>query len=298
MKLVRPVQVNDSILDSTNVPETDYAAWNSSTAYVVGNKVIVVATHKIYEALTNNTNKYPPDNITGTTPAWLDLGATNAWKMFDEKYSSQTTKTGSIEVSLSPGGINTLGLLGIDADLVNITLVNGVTTVYEREESLFIDELGDWYEYFFAPFERKKDVVFTDIPYYTNGVLNITLSAGVSYSVKCGVCIPGFYTKLGETLWGAQSGITDYSRKEVDVFGDFSILQRGYSKKLSADIFVENSRTGYISNLLAEYRTTPLLWIGSEDYESTILYGYFRDFSVVLQSPAGSSCAIEIEGLT
>lgn len=298
MKIVRPVQVNDDNLNSTNIPETDYAVWNSGTSYVVGDRVIVVATHKIYEALTSSSGSYPPNSLTGTTPAWLEVGATNAWKMFDSKYSSQTSGTGSIIISLSPGGINTIGLLGLDANEVTIVMMDGATEVYNKTISLIIDEFGDWYEYFFNPFETKADVALTDIPYYINGEITITISSGISSPVKCGLCIVGFYTKLGETLWGSQAGIIDYSRKEIDIFGDFNILQRGYSKKLSADIFVENSRVGYITNLLAQYRTTPALWIGHEDYESTIIYGYYKDFSTVLQSPAGSSCAIEIEGLT
>ena len=60
MKLVKPVTITDSNLTSTSVAETDYSAWSSVTSYTVGQKVIVVATHKIYEALINNTNKYPP----------------------------------------------------------------------------------------------------------------------------------------------------------------------------------------------------------------------------------------------
>lgn len=61
MKLIQPTTVTGSVLTSSNVAENDYAAWNSSTSYTIGQKVIVVATHKIYEALTNNSNKYPPN---------------------------------------------------------------------------------------------------------------------------------------------------------------------------------------------------------------------------------------------
>lgn len=46
MKLIQPTTVTDAILTSSNVPETDYAAWVNSTSYTIGQKVIVVATHK------------------------------------------------------------------------------------------------------------------------------------------------------------------------------------------------------------------------------------------------------------
>ena len=89
MKLIQPTTVTDSKLTSSNVTENDYAAWSNSTTYTVGQKVIVIATHKIYECLINNKNKYPPDYTSGTLPEWLDLGATNKWKMFDQSYHNR-----------------------------------------------------------------------------------------------------------------------------------------------------------------------------------------------------------------
>ena len=86
MKLVKPTAITDSNLTSSNVTEADYAAWNSSTAYVAGNRVIVVATHKIYESLTSNTNKYPPSYLTGTTPDWLEVGATTIKDNVQQRY--------------------------------------------------------------------------------------------------------------------------------------------------------------------------------------------------------------------
>lgn len=298
MKLVKPVTITDAILISSTLPENDYAAWNSGTSYVAGDKVIVVATHKIYESLTSNTNKYPPDNLTGTTPDWLDLGATNKWKMFDQSYNSKSVSASSpLTVTLVPGQIiNTLAILNVSgATSIEIVGTVGAEEKYNKTVSLFIGELGSWYEYFFSPIELTTDVVLTDIPAYSGIELEISL-IGTSPSV--GIIQIGYYIQLGKTLWGVQSSIIDYSRKEVDEFGNFIIVPRKYSKVISADVFVENSRVGYVFNLLADYRTTPALWIGDEDYESTIDYGYYRDFSVVLQGYGGSNCSLEIEGLT
>ena len=58
LKVIPPVTITDSILLSSSVPETDYAAWNSGTTYSIGNRVILTSTHKIYESLQNsNLNK-------------------------------------------------------------------------------------------------------------------------------------------------------------------------------------------------------------------------------------------------
>lgn len=298
MKLVKPTAITDSNLTSTSVAETDYSAWSSATSYVVGDKVIVIATHKIYEALTNNTNKYPPDTLEGATPDWLEIGATNAWKMFDQSYQSQTTNADKITVVGEFGRINSLGLLNCDAAAINIKLTVDSVDVYNNDLDVVLGTVNNWYEYFFNPIERKVDFVVTDLPVCEEGVLTITISNGTSGVAKCGLCVPGFFVNIGESLWGASMGIIDYSRKEVNTFGNYSIIERNYSSTLSDSILVENGRAGYIKKLLADYRATPVLWVANEDYEGLFAYGFFRDFSIVMESPAGAQCSIEIEGLT
>lgn len=298
MKLVKPVTITDSNLTSTSVAETDYSAWSSVTSYTIGQKVIVVATHKIYEALTNNTNKYPPSYIEGATPDWLEIGATNAWKMFDQSYQSQTTNTGNITVVLEPGRINSLGLMNCDAAAINLKLTVDSADVYDNDLDVTIGNVNNWYEYFFNPIERKTDFVITDIPVFGDGILTITLSSGITDTVKCGLCIPGFFVSLGDSLWGASIGILDYSKKEVDIYGNYSLVERNYSSTLSDSIFIENGRVAYVKKTIAEYRASPALWVASEEYEGLFVYGFYRDFSIVMESPAGSQCSIEIEGLT
>ena len=53
-----------------------------------------------------------------------------------------------------------------------------------------------------------------------------------------------------------------------------------------------------IVNLLAEYRATPIVYIGSDAYASTIVYGFYKDFTVVIAYYLKSICNLEIEGLT
>lgn len=298
MKLIKPTTVTDAILTSSNVAETDHAAWVNSTAYIVGQKVIVVATHKIYECLINNTNAYPPDNLAGTTPKWLDIGPTNKFKMFDQSYHNQTVNTGSIVVVMTPGRINSLGLMNVEGSTIHIEMEVDSVVVYEKDANMIMGNVGDWYEYYYNPIEKRSDFVFTDLPVYSDGILTITISGGITEEIKCGLCIPGFYVQIGDSLWGAKLGIINYSTKEQDVFGNFNIVVRKYSKTLSDSIRVANDRTGYIQKLLQPYYSTPALWVASEMFEATAIYGFYRDFSIVLEDYSGAQCSIEIEGLT
>ena len=130
MKLVRPIEITDANLTSTNVPETDHAVYVPETAYAEGDTIIVIATHKIYESLQSaNTGNYPPDNIAGATPYWLEIGATNAWKMFDTQVGTKTALAEGIIVEVTPGRMNALALLEISAAKVEITLTDPVDGV-------------------------------------------------------------------------------------------------------------------------------------------------------------------------
>ena len=44
MFVLAPIPITDAVLTASNLPETDYAAWSSGTAYSTGALVIVTST--------------------------------------------------------------------------------------------------------------------------------------------------------------------------------------------------------------------------------------------------------------
>lgn len=309
MKLVRPVTVTDSVFATSTVATSSLSEWNDSDTYNTGNqvKVSTIASgatsqkvHHEYESIgDSNTDNYPPDNVAGSTGTtlWLDLGSTNRWKMFDGQVGTRTESLGSISVDLIPGGINTVGLLDIVANSASVKVSIDATTIYDSIQSLVISNVTNWYEYFFEPIIRKTDVVFTDLPISESCTATITLVAGALETCKCGLCIPGFWRELGMTQWGAGVGIADYSKKETDTFGNTVWTKRSNAKILSTDLYLDNNQVDETHRLLSAYTATPVLWIGSELYTSTIIYGAYKDFDIVIKGPEGSFCSLEIEGL-
>lgn len=298
MKLIERTEITDSNLVSTNVSEDDHTEWSSVTSYVAGDLCIVVATHKIYEALTASTDLYPPDNLTGETPAWLDVGSTNAWKMFNESYAAQTVNSTSIQAVMEIGRANSIGLMNVTASSINVTInING-TEVYNHDIDMRLRTVTNWYEYIYTPIELKSDAVLTDLPASGGKTLTLTITGSAGEDVKCGLCIPGYATKIGESLWGCQAGTDNYGRKTFDIYGGYEMLERGYSKTLSDSIFMPNDRTGYVQKLIQPYYTKPALWVAEDKYGATHAYGPYKDFSIVLADPAGAQCSITVIGLT
>lgn len=300
MRIIRPVTITDTVLSSSDIPENDYAEYNPATAYVQGDRVIVtdVGIHRIYEALTSTTGQYPPDNSTGDTPAWLDLGATNRWKMFDGKTSTLTTTADSdIVVTLSPGTVvDSLSLFSLNATSVQVVMTDPVDgIVYDKTISLIGDSgINNWYMYFFEPIDYTTDIALLDMPAYATADITITITGT---NASCGLLVLGLQYEIGDTVWGTGVGITDYSRKEVDAFGNFTVVQRRFSKRTDYDITIDTPRVGNVQRILAQYRTTPVVWVGNPDFPETVLYGYYRDFDIVLSNVSVSDCSLTVEGL-
>lgn len=127
MYIIRPTTITDAMLHSTNVPESDYTEYNEGTPYSVGDYCIITTTgtHNIYLSLKNtNIGNYPPDNLIGTDPYWFDCGKTNRWKPFDEVVGSQASQSEMATWVLSPGLIDSISIMQVEATEIQITLAN------------------------------------------------------------------------------------------------------------------------------------------------------------------------------
>ena len=296
MRIIKPVDVTPAILTSSNVPEDDFTAWDAATAYVVGDEV--THNHRNYEALVAHTGANP-ETDTSDPPKWLDLGANNRWRMFDDKVGSLTEQAGSIAVELQPGAvINSVALFNLLGRSATVTLTDPVDgIVYQRTVSLVDAGVSDWYEWFFLPIGRQTDFVLLDLPAYGTATLSVTIN-NASDTAAVGHLVMGRQAELGVAVYGSGVGITDYSRKETDAFGNSVVIERSFSKRAEFDVVVETPQIGLVQRLLASIRAQPVVWIGAEGYESTFLFGYYRDFQISISGPSVSDASITVEGLT
>lgn len=294
MKIIKPKTITETVLLSSNVPETDYAAWLIGTAYVVGNRVMY--SHHNYEAILNNTG-FQPD----TNPLkWLDLGATNRYKMFDKSVSIPTTNPTSILVSLRPVAIITaVSVFNMTARTLRVRVIDDTDgVVYDRTINLQ-QPIGQstWFNYFFDPFDQLADVTLLDLPVYgTSATIEVTLSV-TSGTVKCGECIIGNQTGLGVSNFGTSISIRDYSRKTTDDFGNIMVVERTFSKLVDYDVTFDTAALDYIQRKLAEVRATPVVYIGDENRPETVVFGFYKNFNINMSSPSVSSGNINVESL-
>lgn len=298
LTVIKPLPVTDAMLVSSDVPETDYAAWSSGTTYALGDRVILTSTHKVYESLQNsNTNNDPVTAFAW----WIEVSPTNRWKVFDTSNSTQTAQATSIEYVLEPGvPITGFAALNIEsATSLQIVMDDPVYgEVYNRTFDLkSIPTESAWWEWFFGIRSAPTLSVATDLPSFPDAQLTVTFAGTTDLAV--GVILFGQKRQIGLGVnLGANVGIQDYSRKETNEFGDTVLVQRAFSKKTSFSMMLEKADVDSTVNYLAGVRAVPCLWIGNERYESTVLFGFYKDFQVTISYPTHSDCSLELEGLT
>jgi len=296
MKIIAPTTITDAVLVSCSVPENDHAEWSNATAYTVGQKVMIAATHQTYEALTAHTNKPPATSPTD----WLPLGFTNRWRMFDDKVGTVTEATGSVSVTLASGIVTAVALFGLNARDVRVVMTDPTDgVVFDRTIDLQdYTNISDWYAYFFEDIRRKPSMVLEGLPSYRMAQVTITASGGEAETVSVGALVVGrLRTYADSILAGASAGIQDFSRKERDTWGNFQVVERTFADLGRWRFVVSNNRVDAFREQLAALRATPAVYIGSGKFTSTVIYGFYRDFSVVIEYPHHSECSIEIEGL-
>lgn len=274
------------------------------TATVGGPNIVTTGTQSgVHTARASaNYNKSPVANPN----EWLDMGATNRWKMFDKSIQSQTSNNNSIEVSVKTTGYaTTVALLNISTGTARLVMTHPTSgVVYDSTRTLKSTQgVSNWFRYFTQPARRVTDVIFEDLPLYANCTITVTLS-NPGQVVKCGGFIVGKtseFSAVGKgkgVAAGAKLGLQDYSVKSIDEFGNYSIVERAFSKKNDYSILIDNDDIDFLYNLLVSCRAKPTLYIAKSSIRSTIIYGFFKDFDIDIAYANHSICNITLESLT
>jgi hypothetical protein len=301
MQYLVPTGITESMLVSSSVPENDRFEWFSDALYVAGNYVMRASTHSIYRRLVDGRGTTPPEN---DPVNWLRTGPTNRWSMFDQVVGTKTTATAAsatedavITVKLNPGLIRGLALLDLDVDGLTVQMVSNGRVVYNR----VMDPLGsaedvdNYFDYFFDAIKRRRLLVLRDLPPYADAEITITFRGRGSISV--GSCIVGRLFNLGRVLVNTSFGITDYSKKDRDEFGNVTLVGRAFNKRMSLPLLLDTASINVAAERLTSVRATPVVWIASPNDESLVIYGFYKDWSITIPGRVKSTCSLEIEGL-
>lgn len=270
LQVLQPVTIAGAALVASTVPENDYPEWSADTTYPLGARVIKAATHRIYEsgALDNKGND--PAGVSGK---WSDVGPTNRWAMFDQALGSTTAAAGAITVTLAPGTFDAVALLDVKGATVRVQAAG-----YDRTA---------------AP-NASGTVTFLDMPKIAGQVIVTVTGAG---TVEVGTLLVGKLAALGSTTDSPKAGITDFSRKEADEFGDIQVVERAWAKRMTLQAKLRRDAIDLVAGRIAAVRAKPSLWIGKDGIETLTAYGFFKDFTIEVDATI-CTLSLAIEGLS
>lgn len=297
--VLRPMVVTDAMLTASNVPETDAAAYNPATSYAVGDIVMLLSTHSVYEnslpANVGNSPELHPDK-------WVRIRATNRWRCFDRKNSSLTQQSSSISYSFLPGeSVTMVVALGlVDCSELRVRLIDPTYgTVYDHTATPApLPVQSNWWEFFFGKWEGGSSIVLlTDLPSYPNATLQIDM-VGLS-SMALGQLLFGQPRTWGLGIeYGARVSRQIYSRREVNDFGDIELVKRPSAKRASFELVLSNAEVDAIQEYLDGIDADVCLFVGSTLYESTVICGIFETADVLLSNAKESTVQLDILGVT
>lgn len=269
LQLLRPIDVTDSNLTISSVAETDHAEWSGGATYALGARVILAASHRVYESLVAGNIG---NNPIATPDKWLDVGPTNRWAMFDKAVGSVTSATGSVAVTIAMDSLDAVALLDVVAATVRVQ-----ADAYDRTLAV-----------------NSGTVSFLDLDGATGPVIVTIAGPG---DVSVGTLLAGDLVALGITEAAPTAGITDFSRKTVDEFGEVTIVQRAWVKRMTAAALIRSDAIDAVVGAVTAVRAQPCLWIGQAGMDTLTIYGFFKDFSIEVGDTL-SKLSLTIEGLS
>lgn len=289
MKVIVPVDIlnlENGLIYTSNIAvgDGDPSEWNSATNYTVGTRVRVASSKKTYENVIAGTENISPH--LGTSTHWVEVGYMNKYAMFDTLRRTQSFADDSIDIVIDYSNpIDSVALLGlVNATSVYVKMVDAnAATVYEVTGT-----------------PSNGVYILNNLPGTANYNLEISI-LGPGATVYVGTLIIGKSEYLGDTQAGISVDSRNYSVIDRDIFGNISLIPRGSSPVSNKKLVVESSRINTIERLRSKLNAVPAVWIAMEGneipeyYTSLVILGFYRKFTIRLDSPIHATISLELE---
>ena len=108
--------------------------------------------------------------------------------------------------------------------------------------------------------------------------------------------VKGNIVETGCTLMGAGMGFYDYSKKEVDEWGETYLKEGNYRDYFRGEVIVEKGKLSYFRKFYISRRGKLSLFIPSDDYDMTV-YGYVVEPEMIWEQFDKSVYTLDIQGV-
>jgi hypothetical protein len=118
-----------------------------------------------------------------------------------------------------------------------------------------------------------------------------------------GHVVLGLGQELGLTIYEAEIGMQSYSRKDVDTWGNYVLTPRANAKRVQARVYLPSGTVDRVYRALSQLDARAAVWdlnnsADPEDVSDSLrLFGFFRDFRLLMSGHNQDYCELEVEGL-
>lgn len=295
LQVTATIPVTDAVLVASSIPENDYPAWSAGQTYAMG--VRVIADHSVWESFADNNRGNPP----ASSPLqWGLVGATNRWRPFDLSISSAAQFDTAAFYEFRPfRPINTVAILGFSGLwTVRVQLIDDDAGVIYDQTVDAVAQLSspDWWTWTFEARTDLNQVVLRGLPNYPFAKLRVDFTGATG--ARVGAIAFGAESMIGFGITRARISAESFSRKERNQnTGETYLLQRASAKLATFGILLQNDTLDATFDLLAELDAVPCLWIGADQWRTTVLWGFYRAFDIDVQYTNTSEATLDLEGL-
>lgn len=297
--LLLPFKIKEANIVSTNVLDNEYPNWVAGT-YSLGQRVHVVLAdlHYIYES-TINGNTAAPDISVQSANNWVRVAETNKFKLFDPSISTKTEYPEFIEYTLQNiGRYNTLYFGNIEASSIEVTIKDSLDAVIYSNTVNLVPNISQssWFSYRYGTRARQRELYLDGLPINSNTKLTFKIiNSGLV--AKVGVIIVGVNSYFGNSAYGANFGIKDFSYVASDDFGNTIAVERVYGRSVELTIHIEKTRETYFANKLTDFRAKFVLYRGAKNRTWLTSYGLCK-WRAVIPYETETIFNLTIEGST
>lgn len=296
--IIAPRKDIEIVATNINMLEPGVDVYSPTDTYSNGALVQVNGdTHKIYKStLEGNIGVNPTLDVnptTGVGSAWVDYGATNYNRAFDNLSSNKCRNIELIYYKFKISDVDLLMINAIEADNVRIVVTNLDNSQELLNETIITKtrDVEDWFDWTYAVDEYKKSL-FKLLPMVFNATLEIYINAPGG-TAEVGHIVYGRSKNVGLTLADpapitSRRGITSKVR---DASGNLVTRKISRYKRITINCIIDTYAVDSVENRLDYFADTPCIIVGDErdgGFSSLSIYGEIKDHDM----PIGISKSI------
>lgn len=267
--------------------------------YDVGNLVISADTHKTYSATADNYDD-PVAGVDLTPPTWVEVSATNKYKMFDYSINTASSSVGDIQL-LPAQTTTTLSMYGMsNVASVNIIVKENSSSgaeIYNVTKDLTLPTPVDDMIANEALYRSK--VMFSDLPVFANPWINIVINrADTVENWSIGDIAIGNARTMGVVVYQSSTSRTSYDSVETDDFGNETIISRPSAEYTTFELSLQPIYADYVERILKDSLNKPRVYIGDKgNNEKLFTFGYYERSPITYVSPSLCETTLKVRGL-